>query len=92
MKVIDKTRQPRKIIEVTDARGLEGHKIRLGFRDGMTRIVDFSGFLESARNPVTKKYLDPRRFRKFTIQHGNLNWNDYELYSPVADLYRGRVK
>ncbi len=92
MKVIDKTRQPRKIIEILSARSLEGHKIRIEFKDGTTRIVDFSNFLESARNPVTRKYIDPKRFRTFTIQHGNLNWNDYELYFPVADLYRGRVK
>jgi hypothetical protein len=92
MKVIDKTRQTRKIIEITNARGLEGHKIRIEFRDGTTKVVDFSAFLQSARDPVTRRYLDPRKFRQFTIRHGNLNWNDYEMCFPVADLYRGRVK
>ena len=91
MKVVDKTRQPRKIIEIASARSLGGHKIRIEFRDGTTRLVDFSGFLQSARDPVTKKYLNPRKFKQFKIRHGNLNWNDYEMCFPVADLYRGRV-
>jgi hypothetical protein len=92
MRVIDKTRQTRKVIEIVNAHVLDGYRISIEFRDGITRVVDFTDFLNSAHDSTTKKYLDPRKFKQFKIRHGNLNWNDYEMCFPVADLYRGRVK
>ena len=91
MRVIDKTRQTRKIIEIVNAHVLDSYKLSIEFKDGTTKTVDLTQFLQSAHDPTTRKYLDPRKFRQFKIHHGNLNWNDYEMCFPVADLYRGRV-
>ena len=91
MRVVDRTKQPRKIIEIVDAHVLDGHRLSIEFKDGTKRIVDLTEFLQSAHDATTRKYLNPRKFKQFKIRHGNLNWNGYEMCFPVADLYRGRV-
>jgi hypothetical protein len=35
--------------------------------------------------------LDESKFKQFLILDGNLNWNDYDLIFPIADLYQGIV-
>lgn len=45
----------------------------------------------AAKNPMTKNYLDTKLFRGFTIEHGDIVWNDYELGFPIWDLYEGKV-
>jgi hypothetical protein len=79
------------IISILRAEYLVDHKIKFRFSDETERIVDFSRFLNQAKNPMTRKYLDEKLFRDFTIQHGDIIWNDYELCFPIWDLYRGEV-
>ena len=40
---------------------------------------------------MIKKYLNPDEFKKFTIEYGDLTWNDYDLCFPIADLYEGKI-
>jgi hypothetical protein len=54
-------------------------------------LVDFKTFLEKSSHPSIKKYLDEDKFKQFKVIEGNLNWNDYELIFPVADLYNGKI-
>jgi len=57
----------------------------------MERLVDFKPFLFKSLHPSIKKYLNEGKFINFKIIDGNLNWNDYYLIFPVADLYEGYV-
>ena len=79
------------IIEISRAEYVDESCIHLWFNNGKERLVDFGPFLQNARNPVLKKYLDVNEFKKFTLVHGNLDWNDYEMCFPVADLYEGKI-
>ncbi|HHN47877.1 MAG TPA: DUF2442 domain-containing protein [Bacteroidales bacterium] len=79
------------IISILHAKYLMDHKIKFRFSDEAERIVDFSRFLKQAKNPMTRKYLNEKLFRDFTIQHGDIIWNDYELCFPIWDLYQGEV-
>jgi hypothetical protein len=79
------------IISILRAEYLGDHKIKFRFSDESERIVDFSRFLNQAKNPMTRKYLDEKLFRDFTIEHGDIIWNDYELCFPIWDLYQGEV-
>jgi len=79
------------VIEIVKAQYLDGSRIHLWFNDGTDRIVDFGPFLCRKRHPVFKKYLDVNEFRTFRVLHGNLDWNDYEMCFPIADLYEGKV-
>ena len=74
-------------INVTKAEYVDGLRLRISFDDGVERVVDFAPFLTKSLHPDIRKYCDKRRFKKFTIDHGNLYWNDYNLIFPTADLY-----
>ena len=75
------------VIDVRSAEYVEGYKVRLCFSDAQERIVDFGPFLQSSLNPMIRKYLNLDEFKCFSVEHGDLHWNDYDLCFPVADLY-----
>ena len=79
------------VIEVEKVAYVDGYKLRVKFSDGNERIVDFGPFLENALNPLIRKYLDLDKFKNFTVEYGDLFWNDYDLCFPIADLYEGRI-
>jgi hypothetical protein len=79
------------IVEIEAAEYIEDYKLRLRFSDGQERLVDFGPFLLSSSNPLIRNYLDLEKFKQFTLDYGDLQWNDYDLCFPIADLYEGRV-
>ena len=79
------------VISVNKADYIEDYKINIFFSDGSEKLVDFSGFLKSAKNPMTRKYLDKDLFKNFTIHYGDIVWNDYELCFPIWNLYEGKI-
>lgn len=78
-------------IEITTARYLNQYKIEFEFNDECKTIVDFEPFLNQAKNPMLKKYLDINQFKNFTVRDGDIDWNDYELCFPIADIYEGHL-
>ena len=79
------------LIEIESAEYLGEYSIRICFKDGIIRVIDFKPFLETAIHPSIRKYLDTTMFKDFKIVEGNLNWNDYDLIFPVYDLYLGQI-
>jgi len=79
------------IIDIETAEYVESYQLRIQFSDGQERIVDFEPFLSKSLNPLIKKYLDLERFKNFTVEYGDLHWNDYDLCFPIADLYQGQI-
>jgi hypothetical protein len=79
------------LIEINSAVYIGDYAIRIFFNDGVCKLVDFKSFLENSSHPSIQKYLDESKFKEFTILDGNLNWNDYDLIFPIADLYQGFV-
>ena len=80
-----------KTIAVTQAEYVGQYKIHITFSDTTKRVVDFANFLNTSRNPMTRKFLDKKLFQNFTVIHGDVVWNDYELCFPVGDLYEGNL-
>jgi hypothetical protein len=78
-------------LEITEAKYVSDHKIRLIFNDGAVRVVDFGPFLAKARNPDTTDYRDLRRFKSFRIEDGDLIWGDMQMIFPIMDLYSGEI-
>lgn len=78
-------------VDVTAARPVAPYTLAITFSDGTERIVDFGPFLRASRHPAIRAYLDEARFAEFAIIGGNLNWHDYDLIFPVADLYAGAI-
>lgn len=80
-----------KVISISKACYLKGYQIELKFDDDSAQVIDFGPFLKSTRNPMIKKYLKKKVFKSFSIVHGDLIWNDYELCFPIWDLYTNNI-
>lgn len=78
-------------LSVVEAHYIGDFAIRLTFTDGYMKLVDFKPFLEQAKHPSVKRYLNENQFKKFQIKDGNLDWNDFEMSFPVIDLYQNAI-
>jgi hypothetical protein len=79
------------VLDITYAEYVSGYKIHLWFNDGKNHVVDFEPFLMNARNPMAVKYRDIKEFKKFSLDYGNLQWNDYEMCFSLEDLYNNDI-
>ena len=79
------------VIAIVRAEQVADYKLKLSFSDGAERGIDFEPFLRRSRNPRIRAYLDPQKFANFTLEYGNLMWDDYGLCFPIADLYENNI-
>ena len=78
------------IVDASDAGDL---KICLIFNDGATSVVDVGDFIRRHPHPQYNKYLDPKKFRKFAIEGGNVVWGrNRDLIFPIEQLYAGYLE
>jgi len=78
------------IVKATDAGDL---RIQLVFNDGGSSIVDIGDFIRRHPHPQYNKYLDPKKFRTFTIEGGNVVWGrNWDLIFPVEQLRAGYLE
>ena len=80
------------IVRIKKAKYLSGHKLKLFFNDGTEQIINFGPFLSNSLNPLIRKYLNQEEFMKYNLDDGDLEWNDYDLCFPVADLYENNIR
>ncbi|MDD4971124.1 MAG: DUF2442 domain-containing protein [Paludibacter sp.] len=79
------------VISIIKAKYIGEYRIHFLFSDGVEKTIDFSGYLMNARNSMTKKYLDKKLFEKFTINYGDIVWNDFEMCFPIWNLHEGEI-
>ena len=79
------------IISIKEANYIEDYKISLLFNDGKNNILDFKNFISKSQHPDIKKYENLNLFKRFNLEYGELQWNDYELVFPINDLYKGKI-
>ena len=79
------------IITIKEVEYLGGYKLNLLFNDNTNQPIDFYPFLSESLNPLIRKYLDLNEFKKFELDNGDLQWNDYDLCFPIADLYENNL-
>ncbi|OFX60628.1 MAG: hypothetical protein A2046_05005 [Bacteroidetes bacterium GWA2_30_7] len=79
------------VISIKSAKYVDSYKIKFQFSDGIEKIIDFSYFLNNAKNPMIKKYLDKQLFKNYSIEYGDIIWNDYEMCFPIWDLHEGKI-
>jgi len=80
-----------KTINIEDAHYTTDYKIYFKFNDGKENIVDFKPFILSSSHPDIQKYQDKKLFKNFSLEYGEIEWNDYELAFPIFDLYQGTI-
>jgi len=79
------------VISINKAEYIGGYKIKFSFSDGTEQLIDFFNFLNTAKNPMTKKYLNIQLFESYSIKYGDIVWNDYEMCFPIWDLHEGTI-
>ena len=81
-----------KLISIEKAKYIDNYKISLLFNDGKENILDFKNFIIKSQHPDIKKYEDLKLFKKFNLEYGELEWNNYDLAFPIYDLYKGTIE
>ena len=67
--------------------------LRIYFSDGISRTVDFAPFILAHPHPQYDRYIEPKNFKKFTIEYGNIVWGkSWDMVFPVEQLYRGIIE
>ena len=79
------------IIKIEKVSYLGDYKLKLAFNDKSEQSIDFYPFLSNSLNPLIRKYLDEKKFKAYELDDGDLEWNDYDLCFPIADLYENTI-
>ncbi|MCP4753006.1 MAG: DUF2442 domain-containing protein [Proteobacteria bacterium] len=79
------------VLEIVSAQHASNYIISIEFSDGTRQVVDFGPFLKNSLNPLISKYLDIDLFKQFSLDFGDLQWNDYDLCFPIADLHECKI-
>lgn len=80
------------VITIKKVKYLDKYKLLFLFNDNTQQTIDFYPFLANSLNPLIKKYLNISEFKKFNIDAGDIEWNDYDLCFPISDLYENNIK
>ena len=88
----ERKRKMPKAVQIEAARYVAPYRLCLRFDDGHESTVDFGQFLRGSVHPSIRAYLDLKRFKGFSLEHGMLHWNDFDLVFPMSEFYEGRIK
>ena len=81
----------RNILEIVSIIYLHDYVLKITFKDGEIREIDFYDFLNSSTNTEIRTYLDLKKFKSFKNKDGELMWGDFDLLFPIQDLYDGKI-
>ncbi len=77
---------------ITNAENMGNLTVSLTFSDNTVRTVDIGDFIRRHPHPQYNKYLNPRKFSRFTIDNGNIVWGkNWDMIFPIEHLYAGRL-
>ena len=77
---------------ITEAAVVDELKVDLTFSDNTRQIVNVGEFIRRHPHPQYNKYLDVRKFRRFSIENGNIVWGKYwDLMFPIEQLHSGSI-
>ena len=66
--------------------------LHIFFSDGTSRTVDFAPFILAHPHPQYNRYIEPKYFKKFSIEHGNIvRGKNWDMVFPIEQLHRGVV-
>ena len=79
-------------IKIVEAKDLGNLQVLILFSDNKQQTIDIGDFIRRHPHPQYNKYLDPKRFRKFSIENGNIVWGkNWDLIFPLEQLYVGNI-
>ena len=81
-----------KAIKIENADYLGDYKIMLTFNDGQSKIIDFKDLLLNSPYKNERKFVNKDLFKNFSIEIGDLIWNDYDMCFQAKNLYKGILR
>ena len=83
----------KKYIEIIDAKDVGNLCVLITFNDGVQQTVNIGDFIRKHPHPQYNRYLDPKKFSKFTIENRNIVWGkNWDLIFPLDQLYEGVIR
>ncbi len=80
-------------MRVKKAKDLGNLILRVLFTDDTEKDINVGEYIKRHPHPQYNKYSDPKHFKKFTIENGNVVWGkNWDLIFPIEDLYSGVLK
>ena len=77
---------------ITEAAIVDELKVDLTFSDNTRQVVNVGEFIRRHPHPQYNKYLDVRKFRRFSIENGNIVWGkNWDLMFPIEQLHSGSI-
>ncbi len=81
------------VIEIVKAEYISGYKVILYFSDNTHKNLDFKAFFDSVTNPAELRHKPIGKFKKFTIEDGNIVWGEnWDIVFPIHELHKGIVR
>ena len=77
---------------IIDAKDTGNLTVCITFSDNSTQNVNIGDFIRRHPHPQYNKYLDPKKFHRFTIENGNIVWGkNWDLIFPIEQLHSGTI-
>ena len=75
------------LVDVTDAKHIEGYRLEIAFEDGIRGIIDFSEY--TSKGGVFSQFKDMEFFKSFIVSEdlGTIVWGDKIDIAPET-LYK----
>lgn len=77
---------------ITEAAVVDELKVDLTFSDNTRQVVNVGEFIRRHPHPQYNKYIDVRKYRRFSIENGNIVWGkNWDLMFPIEQLHSGSI-
>lgn len=77
---------------ITNATNVGNLSVNIQFSDNTSRVVNIGDFIRRHPHPQYNKYLDEKKFSRFSIDGGNIVWGkNWDLIFPIEQLYTGCI-
>jgi hypothetical protein len=84
--------QTRERLYITNAVSAGDLSVCLTFSDNTTQTIDVGDFIRRHPHPQYNKYLDPKKFSRFSIENGNIVWGkNWDMIFPIEQLHAGTL-
>ena len=75
---------------IINAENVGNLNVCLTFSNNTVQTVDVGDFIRRHPHPQYNKYLEPRKFNRFTLENGNIVWGkNWDLVFPIEQLHSG---
>ena len=66
--------------------------VRAEYAGDVSLHIYFSPFILAHPHPQYNRYIEPKNFKKYSIEHGNVVWGkNWDMMFPIEQLHKGHI-